>query len=407
MTGGFFDLGGTVRARAARDTLAQLAPLLPRFGITRLVAQEGLAGIAIPVTICFRPNARGYSSSQGKGVTRELADVSAVMESIELFHAERLRAPDVIAPVAWLRAAGRRFIDPAQLIANSGRLVSAAVYNDNHPIEWLALAQPAGGAPILVPRSYLDLDRTGPYSPLALALDPSSNGLASGNTLDEAVVHGLYELIERHCFTEYSGLDLAARRARSVDLATISGAPHLGELMQRLDHAGLALAVRAIHGPLGIPAFRAKVTPRDPGDRTPGTVGFGAHFVPEVAMSRAITETIQGRVTKIAGARDDFYPYTYHHINAALDPVFDAALDPAPAAHEPAGLAWSAIPRPPRFASFREVLGWTLAALERHGFTDTCFLDQRRAELGNIPIVSVVSPHLRFDRHVFHRIELE
>src|SRR6185295_9391210 len=66
MMNGFFDLGGTVRARSARDTLAQLAPLLPRFGITRLVAQEGLAGIDIPVTICFRPNARGYSSSQGK-----------------------------------------------------------------------------------------------------------------------------------------------------------------------------------------------------------------------------------------------------------------------------------------------------------------------------------------------------
>ena len=44
---------------------------------------------------------------------------------------------------------------------------------------------------------------------------------------------------------------------------------------------------------------------------------------------------------------------------------------------------------------------------DRHGFTDTCFLDVGRPELSDLPIVFVVSPRLRFDRNVFYRAELE
>jgi ribosomal protein S12 methylthiotransferase accessory factor len=395
----FLDLGGTVRTRSAKETLATIEPLLPMFGITRLAAQEGLGDIKIPVTICFRPNARGHSTSQGKGITRELADVSALMEAIELFHAERLPPADAIASVAELRRAGRHFVDPALL----SKLPHESLYSEHDPIGWLVLQRPLGGDPILVPRFYLDLDRAAPAAEISsIAFDATSNGLASGNTLEEAVVHGLYELIERHCFTEYMELELAERRARSLALDTISDSPHVHELIQRLDDAGLQLSVRAIHGPLGIPAFRARIQPRDPDDRTPGTSGFGAHFVPDVALSRAITETVQGRVTKIAGSRDDFYPHTYHYINEAL-----LIRAPRPAPADPGGLAWSAIPRPPPFSSFEAVLAWTLSLLERHGFADTCFYDQRRPQLGNIPIVSVVSPHLRFDRNVFYRAELE
>jgi YcaO-like protein with predicted kinase domain len=400
MSGGLMlNLGGTVRARSAEDTLDRIQPLLPTFGITRLAAQEGLAGIAIPVTICVRPSARGHSTSQGKGITRELADVSAVMEAIELFHAERLPPPDVIASVTELRRAGRDFVDPAVL----NKLPHESLYSERDLIGWLVLQRPLGGPRILIPRFYLDLDRAAPATEISSgAFDATSNGLASGNTLEEAIVHGLYELIERHCFTEYVALDPAERRARELMLDTVDRSSHLGELLQRLDEAGLALAVRALHGPLGIPAFRARIQPRDPEDRTPGVSGYGAHFVPEVALSRAITETVQGRVTQIAGSRDDFYPYTYHYINKAM------LMRPPRASPVDAGsLAWSEIPRPPRFSSFDDVLAWTVELLERHGFADTCFYDHRRPELGNLPVVSVVSPKLRFDRNLFYRGELE
>src|SRR5687768_18616303 len=91
------DLGGTVRYRDPADTLAWIRPLLPAFGITRIANVTGLDRIGIPVWMCIRPDARCLSVSQGKGVTDELAQISAIMESIELYHAERAAEPDMIA----------------------------------------------------------------------------------------------------------------------------------------------------------------------------------------------------------------------------------------------------------------------------------------------------------------------
>ena len=84
------DLGGTMRCRDAASTLAWVRPMLPQFGITRLANVTGLDRIGIPVWMCIRPNGRSLSVSQGKGVTAELAQASAVMESIELYHAEHV-----------------------------------------------------------------------------------------------------------------------------------------------------------------------------------------------------------------------------------------------------------------------------------------------------------------------------
>ena len=390
----FIDLGGTVRAQTAKDTLARLNPLLSIFGITRVAAQEGLGDVKIPVSVCFRPNGRLLSTTQGKGITRDLADVSAIMEAIEMFHAERLPPADLIESVSSLRKSGKSFIDPAAL----SMLPYQSLYTENDPIGWLFLNRLTDEQPILVPRAYLDLNRAVPPAEIStMALDASSNGLASGNTLDEALIHGLYELIERHCITEYMKLDVAARKARTLDLATIQSVPHIEELMKRIDEGGLNLAVRTIHGPLGMPAYKVFVQARDPISRTAGNVGFGAHYLPEVALSRAITEAIQSRVTEITGTRDDFFPWQYLH------------LDPAAAEYLPAGestpsgkLDWRDAPRAPEFSSFAEVLQWTLELLKRHGFKDTCFFDHRRPEFGGIPVVSVVSPDLLFDRKLLH-----
>jgi len=49
----------------------------------------------------------------------------------------------------------------------------------------------------------------------------------------------------------------------------------------------------------------------------------------------------------------------------------------------------------PRFESFADTLSWTLALLERHDLTETCFFNHQRPEYGNVPVVSVVCPGLR------------
>ena len=131
MTPAKIDLGGTLRARDASSTLAWIRPLLPRFGITRVANITGLDRIGIPVWICVRPHGRSLSVSQGKGLTSELAQVSAVMESIECHHAEHVPPPDVVASYRSVR---RRRDAVAPKVAAAGPALEA--YDDSRPIAW-------------------------------------------------------------------------------------------------------------------------------------------------------------------------------------------------------------------------------------------------------------------------------
>jgi ribosomal protein S12 methylthiotransferase accessory factor len=395
------NLGGTIRSRSPEETLAQLLPLLPMFGITRVMAQEGLGESRIPVSISCRPNSRLLSTSQGKGITRALADVSAIMESIEIFHVERMPPPEVVMSTVEMRRSGRRFLEPETLALIPSR---RSLFNENEPVGWLTFRRLRDDEPVMAPRFQFDLDRASPDKEMSMhAFDVSSNGLASGNTVEEALVHGLYELIERYCVCEYMRLDLDQRRARAFDMSSVVDVPHIEELKALVVDAGFRLMVRAVDGPLGIPVFRVKMTAVERvGDRTPQVDGYGAHYMPEVALSRAITEAVQVRITYITGSRDDIFPRAYVHLDPATLTVF-----PPQQPVVPEKVSWADIPRPPRLDSFRTVIDWTLDRLERHGFTDICYYNHQRPEYGNIPVVSVVGPGLHYDRKVFHAIEQE
>ena len=75
---------GTHRRQPPVATLAAIRPIAAHCGVTRLADVTGLDTIGIPVFQAIRPLARSLSVSQGKGVTRVAARVSALMEAIEL-----------------------------------------------------------------------------------------------------------------------------------------------------------------------------------------------------------------------------------------------------------------------------------------------------------------------------------
>ena len=79
---------GTHRVRSPEETLSAIEPLLPQFGITRVCDITHLDRPSIPTCCALRPTARVMQVSNGKGTTLTAAKVSALMESIELFHAE-------------------------------------------------------------------------------------------------------------------------------------------------------------------------------------------------------------------------------------------------------------------------------------------------------------------------------
>jgi len=84
---------GSHRSRRPDETLAAYVPHMPTIGITRLANVTGLDRIGIPVYMAIRPNSRSIAVSQGKGIDPSHAKASALMESVENWHAEWIELP--------------------------------------------------------------------------------------------------------------------------------------------------------------------------------------------------------------------------------------------------------------------------------------------------------------------------
>src|SRR4051794_11806268 len=67
------------------ETFARIKPLLSTAGITRIADVTGLDRLDIPVAVVTRPNSRGLSVAQGKGLDFGAAKVSGVMEALETY----------------------------------------------------------------------------------------------------------------------------------------------------------------------------------------------------------------------------------------------------------------------------------------------------------------------------------
>jgi len=338
-------------------------------GITRLADLTGLDSIGIPVFAAIRPNGKALSTSQGKGLTDEHARASALMESIETWHAEHVALPRRRA--SW-RALGRGLGG----LPRAGRARPAP----DRVIDWVEGWDLAAGAPIWVPLESVTLDTVFPpgYVPV---FDVSSNGLASGNHLAEALVHAICEVIERDAEAQWR----AARGDRRVDLATIPGAA--GALIARLGRAGVHVTVWDLTSDLGIPVHGCAILedPREPSWRSLGVYfGFGGHLDPEISVIRAVTEAVQTRVTYIAGSRDDFFPGDYARVtdDEILASMWDELTTPP--------RRWTDFGAAPRLAgpTFQADLRVLLDRLAGHR---VIAVDLTRPEHG-IPVVKVLIP---------------
>lgn len=223
------------------------------------------------------------------------ARVSAAMEALELWHAESLEhLPQVSMSAREMRRSAAIALDSLRWSVDAltirNRMLAA-------PLQWVTASSLLGGRDGFLPRAMLELDFT-PSSPLVpRSFDLTSNGLASGNCREEALLHALCELIERH------GLALAERGRRRVALDS-DGIPSAacGDLVARVRGAGGKVAIWDLTWEAGIAVVLAEIALPD----LPHVWrGSGCHPSPEVALSRALTEAAQSRLTYIAGARDD------------------------------------------------------------------------------------------------------
>jgi ribosomal protein S12 methylthiotransferase accessory factor len=292
-------LDGTHRVCPPEQTWERIQPALRRAGVTRVADVTALDDLGIPVYQAVRPASRNLSVSQGKGLTPSAARVSAAMEALELWHAERL---DALARFTLtpreMRGESSIPLDALRWSADARRAPErwAGV-----PLEWIAARALDGGPGGYLPRVMLELDFTPPEPLAPRPFDLTSNGLASGNCAAEAELHALCELVERHGLAleeerRRRGLRAPALRADSVASAWCR------ELLDRLAFHGGKVASYDLTWEAGVPVVLAELALPD----LPYVWrGSGCHPAREVALARALTEAAQSRLTYIAGARDD------------------------------------------------------------------------------------------------------
>ena len=186
----------------------------------------------------------------------------------------------------------------------------------------------------------------------------TSSGLASGNHPSEALCHAMFEVIERDCEWRWERMSPSAQRSRELDPDTVDS-PVLRGLLDQFAGAEVSVRMWDMTSEVGIPAFGCSIDEAGPLGRTGPYDGFGCHLSAEIALSRAMTEAAQSRLTFIAGSRDDLYPSCYESITTS---------DASPRRARPPTRRFQERQSPPLGATFEDDLQTTLRLLAAAGF---------------------------------------
>ncbi|NKL99990.1 MULTISPECIES: YcaO-like family protein [Rhizobium] len=317
-----------------RETLSRVEPLLAGFGITRVARHTGLDDIGIPVWCAYAPNSRSIVIAQGKGLTDLDAKVSTVMEALERAVAGEPSVDLVHGTSSRLQAMGHK-TDVLNCLTASHK----PDLGPDEETEWVAGVNILTGEEVYIPFEAVVLDRT-----RDARYWMSSDGLASGNNVEEAILHGVLERIERDAHVLWQVGAEADRYAGCTDPRGFEDGA-LDGLIDKIETSGLALRLFDITSDIGIPCFTAMLGPGDSllGSRdfhgnkdirlVEVTGGTGAHPSPVRAAIRAVTEAVQSRMTYISGARDDISPATFSRwLPPLMRQAFDAVAAPPAAA---------------------------------------------------------------------------
>ncbi|HCC58166.1 MAG TPA: hypothetical protein DEQ47_13090 [Solibacterales bacterium] len=318
------------------------------------------------------PLSRGATSA-GKGLTEDQARTSALCEALERYSGcFRGTEPLVTSSFDALRGA----IHP-----NACMLFSAAQYREreawnrregeynwvpqafdpSRAIEWAPMWSLTHQEFRYLPAAYCYYNYPLPEDHDFCRAD--SNGNAAGNSLEEAILHGFYEVVERDAAALW-WYTRVPRPAVELEVEAIN------PLRERMARSGWNVWAIDLTTDFDIPVFAA-MAQRARSSDPPAPLGFGAHLDPRVALGRAFAEASQG----ISLMTDD------------RPPRVSIGADPDGAYLWPAG---NPVRYKPRSGGD---LKTCIARAARLGL-ETLVLDQTRADVG-LRVVKVIVPGMR------------
>jgi len=280
---------GTHRSRAPEETLQFIEPLMDEIGVVSVEDVTHLDRLGIPCFSAFRPaaaiGAAKHHAGKGKGPVQ--AKVSAMMEAIERYSGEYHR--DVMEYASFETLGIRRALDPADLIL-------PRPLEENEKLHWTLSWDLLNEEEIMVPSNavFHPYDCLGQTTPLFIS---DTNGLASGNVIEEAVLHALLEVIER------DALSRAERRHSMGTRLSVGDAGPVREILDLYAKNGIEIHLWLLEGWTSIPTVAAAADDTVAKDPSLLVMGAGTHLDPSIAALRALTEVAQSRASQLQGGR--------------------------------------------------------------------------------------------------------
>jgi len=313
MSSAIFDDG--YRIVSFKHTYDRVMPVMGNLGLVTINDLTDYESLSIPVYAIERTTEDGRVEviSYGKGISSTQSKVSAMMEAIERHTANLL--PSTIIYETYIEMKKRN-----NVVIPDGE---ADIVGDVL-IGWLPGKDILAQSEVWVPAC--DVLLSGEVSSHRQVDIRTTNGLASGNIVEEAVCHSLYELIERDAWT-LAWLDSVtvpqmrhmawgiragdipewnnsfSPQSDMIPIINNDSLPHLAKsLIEKFIKSGISIVVRNITSDIGIPTIIVAGC-----DNSTFFYGTGTHLNSNIALMRAITECAQSRqaIMKLDQVLDD------------------------------------------------------------------------------------------------------
>lgn len=329
---------GTSRIQPVELTLEKVDPLVREIGITRIADITNMDRLKIPNYSAVLPGTEDYIwVYSGKGPTNNHARASVIMESIERFSSLPANYDKKI-----LRGTFRELSKSYNVLRFDEVIEPISFHlNEDMMMDYCIGYDLLNDKEILVPAPITIFK----YSPSPPSVNPYSyfhtNGLASGNVMEEAICHALCEVIERDAVSiaeficsafQYHilksiensfnkrGSRLQLLNSKNfvddntiypeIDLSRVEY-DHINKILKKFKNCQIHLTVKDITSDLGIPTFIASSAEWVNHEYGYLVEGHGTHPDARIALMRSITEVSQSRAANIQGSRDDLRKMKY------------------------------------------------------------------------------------------------
>jgi ribosomal protein S12 methylthiotransferase accessory factor len=237
-----------------------------------------------------------HNKAAGKGKTDQQARASGFCEAIErycgVYQGDEIRVKSTYAqlgsgihPALCLHFSQSQYQNRAALNQQFGVDFIPEPFDETKEIEWTPVWSLTQQTFKYLPTALCYYNY--PLPPNHLFGIANSNGNAAGNTLEEAILQGFMELVER----DSVGIWWYNRLQRpAVDLASFQD-PYLLELQAYYKSQKREFWVLDLTSDLEIPVFAAVSRCTDGAEKI--VAGYGSHFDGKIALSRAVTEMNQ------------------------------------------------------------------------------------------------------------------